>query len=303
MGKTINMWNQENMDMKTLINKLYSSRVFFIKALVLLITACSDGSSGIQLPGYIEGKYIYIASAYPGLLQTLKVNAGDKVVANQFLFSLNPHPEEDELHESQARIEQAKAELQKQQANYTLQKSIYDRKKGLFNRKVISTEEFDSVTNQLQQTDSGLLSAQANILALTEQTKKIEWIIKQKTLAAPTDGTVFDVYYREGETIPGSSPVLALLPANEVKAIFYCPEEYLGKIKLNQPVSLSCDNCSGPIKAKISYISPQAEFTPPVLYSNEGRSKLSYRIEAQPLLPTNTLTLHPGQPITVRLKG
>lgn len=273
---------------------------FAISILLLIIAACNNNS--VEFPGYVEGQYIYISSPYSGLLYTLNVRSGDVVSKNQALYSLDPYPEQDELLEAQARTDQAKAEEKKMLANYNFQKSIYDRKKGLFKKKVISQEEFDSATSQFQQADSGWLAAQSNIQALSQRQKKIVWVMKQKKPISPSAGIIFDVFYKKGENVPNNSPVLALLPSNAIKIIFYCPEMMLGQIKLNQVISVDCDICSGPIDAKITYISTQAEFTPPVLYSKEVRSKLSYRIEALPL-STEAIVLHPGEPITVRLKA
>jgi HlyD family secretion protein len=48
----------------------------------------------------------------------------------------------------------------------------------------------------------------------------------------------------------------------------------------------------------ISYISPDAEYTPPVIYSREMRAKLVYLVEAKPRQPA---ALRPGQPVDVTL--
>jgi len=95
--------------------------------------------------------------------------------------------------------------------------------------------------------------------------------------------------------------VASLLPPGNVKARFYVPETSLGSITLGQDVQLRCDGCPGPVAAKISFVSQQAEYTPPVLYSKESRSKLVFLIEAR-TSPEDAARLHPGQPIDVTLK-
>ena len=59
-----------------------------------------------------------------------------------------------------------------------------------------------------------------------------------------------------------------------------------------------CDRCPPDFAATVSFISPQAEFTPPVIYSREERSKLVFLIEA---LPNKPEALRVGQPIDVAL--
>ena len=61
---------------------------------------------------------------------------------------------------------------------------------------------------------------------------------------------------------------------------------------------IRCDGCAAPIDAKITYVSSQAEYTPPVLYSKESRSKLVFLIEARPA-PADGAKLRPGQPVDV----
>ena len=66
-------------------------------------------------------------------------------------------------------------------------------------------------------------------------------------------------------------------------------------------MAVRCDGCGAAIDATLSYVSDQAEFTPPVIYSNETRSKLVFMVEARPA-PADAMRLHPGQPVSVVLK-
>jgi HlyD family secretion protein len=85
-----------------------------------------------------------------------------------------------------------------------------------------------------------------------------------------------------------------------VKVRFFVPETKLGGIKVGQKVSLACDGCGNPIDAAVSFIAPQAEFTPPVIYSKDNRAKLVFLVEAKPAAQDAT-RLHPGQPVDVTL--
>jgi HlyD family secretion protein len=78
------------------------------------------------------------------------------------------------------------------------------------------------------------------------------------------------------------------------------PETVLGRLKVNQAVTLSCDGCQPNVAAHISYISTESEYNPPIIYSNQSRAKLVYMIEARPA-PADAPKLHPGQPLEVRL--
>jgi HlyD family secretion protein len=72
----------------------------------------------------------------------------------------------------------------------------------------------------------------------------------------------------------------------------------VGQLRVGQPVSVSCDGCGAPIPATLSFLSPSAEFTPPVIYSKDSRAKLVFMVEARPSL-VDAPRLKPGQPVTV----
>lgn len=91
-----------------------------------------------------------------------------------------------------------------------------------------------------------------------------------------------------------------MLPPQNIKVRFFVGESVLGALKLGAPVSVRCDGCAAPIPAMIAFISPQAEYTPPVIYSRETRTKLVYLIEARST-PDDAVKLHPGQPVEVTL--
>jgi len=80
--------------------------------------------------------------------------------------------------------------------------------------------------------------------------------------------------------------------------VFDQDESFLGvDLALGQAVDVTCDGCSPPLPARLSFISTQAEYTPPVIFSKEERAKLVFRIEAR-LMDGRTLPV--GLPVDVR---
>ena len=103
----------------------------------------------------------------------------------------------------------------------------------------------------------------------------------------------------QGEWVPAGRPVVSLLPPGNLKARFYVPEEVLGTIRIDQEVQIACDGCEAPVAATIAFVSTQAEYTPPVLYGKESRTKLVFLVEAR-IAPAEAAKLHPGQPVDIR---
>ena len=89
-----------------------------------------------------------------------------------------------------------------------------------------------------------------------------------------------------------------MLPPENLKIRFFAPETLVPAIKYGETVAVSCDGCAAGLKAKVTFISGSAEYTPPVIYSLDERAKLVYLIEAHPLDPDK---FRVGQPITVTL--
>jgi HlyD family secretion protein len=144
-------------------------------------------------------------------------------------------------------------------------------------------------------------AAEAEAAAARAAVKQADWRLRQKTVAATVGGTVTDTLFVRGEWVPAGSPVVTLLPPANVKVRFFVPEPRLGAVKLGQKVSLACDGCGAPVAAAVTFIAPQAEFTPPVIYSKESRAKLVFLVEARPQ-PADAAKLHPGQPVDVTLQ-
>jgi len=107
-----------------------------------------------------------------------------------------------------------------------------------------------------------------------------------------------DTFFVEGEWVPAGRPVVSILPPGNVKARFYVPETVLASLQPGKALEIRCDGCPAPLAAKVSFVSTQAEYTPPVLYSKESRTKLLFLVEAR----LEGASLRPGQPVDVRLK-
>ncbi|MBI4755354.1 MAG: HlyD family efflux transporter periplasmic adaptor subunit [Betaproteobacteria bacterium] len=163
--------------------------------------------------------------------------------------------------------------------------------------------------------DAEIRAARADAQAASQAMEQARWRLGQKSVAAPAldDGgaegkgaapgaLVADTFYNRGEWVPAGSPVVSLLPPGNIKLRFFVPEGALGSLRTGQSVTASCDGCGASIPATIRYISPQAEYSPPVIYSKESRAKLVFLVEAKPK-PEDASRLKPGQPVDVALSA
>lgn len=253
------------------------------------------------IPGYIDGKFIYISSNYNGTLRRLYVVRGDEVQANQDLFVLDPLPESTDLDVARANMEQSNHQIIKNQSNLRYQFAQMQRKQALYQKNQISKDEFEIANSSYLQALADKQASEALLNARKAELEKANWVIGQKIVKSPAPSIVYDTYYSEGELVNVGIPVVALLSPEKVRVVFFVSENLLSKMKFNDKIEIISDNYKNPIKAAISFISSNAEFTPPVIYSQEERSRLVYRIEAIPQVKNILQPLHPGQPVSVVL--
>ena len=144
-------------------------------------------------------------------------------------------------------------------------------------------------------------AAQAAVAQARAGRDAAAWQLSQRTLSAPSAGTVFDILRTEGEIAGPQAPVLSFLPDGAVKLRLYMPEAAVSKVRPGTELTVHCDGCADGEGATVTYVSDAPEFTPPVIYSLENRQKLVYLVEARP--DTGATRLKPGQIVDVVLPG
>ncbi len=252
----------------------------------IALAGCSPGPANLY-QGYIEGEYVYVASPLGGALTNLAVARGDEITGGRLLFEL-------ERGSEAAALAEAKKNLSRAQANLVLSEAAFTRRVQLRkDQGVISAEELDQARAQRD-------ADQAQVEAQTAALDKAQWSFDQKQQFAPTNALVHDTLYRQGEWVAAGNPVVELLPPTNIKVRFFVPQASLPKIKPGENASVTFDGGLHAYPATINYISTEAEFTPPVIYSRENRAKLVYMIEAK-FPPADAADLRPGQPVDVRV--
>lgn len=302
------------------------------------LAACGQSDPKV-LQGYVEGEYVRVAAPFAGTLVELQTERGKQVDAGGPLFVLESENEdaakkeaEENLRKAQAQAENlrkgprateiATQRAQLTQAEVTAEYSDREWKrqlelvqKGFVSHSVADAarttrdRDRDKVTelkNTLATLEAGnrpdeIRAAEADAAAARQSLAQADWKLRQKTVASTVAGVVNDTLFVRGEWVPAGAPVVSLLPPTNVKARFFVPETGLGAVKLGQAVKLACDGCGAPIEAHVTFIAPQAEYTPPVIYSKDSRAKLVFLVEARPS-PADAVKLHPGQPVEVSLQ-
>jgi HlyD family secretion protein len=264
-------------------------------ALFLLLAACGRNGDHVWL-GYAEGDNAFISAPQAGWLARLAVERGDHVKPGQLLFTLDDTREAAARDQAAAAIPQIEAQIAQAKANLDLTGKTLARQQGL-------ARAHAGVPTALDQAQASYRQAAATLAQLQAQEKQAQatlagaqYTLAQRDIVSYVEGPVQDVYFREGEYVPPSTPVLSVLPPKNIYVRFFVPEPQFAHVHLGEKVRIACDGCK-PLTATITFIAQQEEFTPPVIFSVGNREKLVFKLEAR---APGGLPLHPGQPVEVR---
>lgn len=305
-----------------------------------LSAGCTDGGSQV-LQGYVEGEFVLVASPHAGTLARLAVARGDTVLRGEPLFAIEDSIERAAADETQARVQAAQARIEnlraarrvaeidalKQQAaaaaaSLALSEETLRQQRRLHAQGFVADSSLDAARSvhdrdaaqlaqaqaQVRNAESSIgrepeiAAARAELEAARAAYGQAATRVEEKAPVAPSDARVADTYFRVGESVPGGAPVVSLLPTQGVKLRFFVPQAQVGALQVGDAVRAHCDGCEGPIDARIVFVAPRAEFTPPVIYGEHARQKLVFLVEARPSPPA-AARLHPGQPVDVELVG
>jgi HlyD family secretion protein len=310
-----------------------------VGVMLFVVAAGCSGSNGASYQGYVEGEFVYLASSQPGRLEHLAVTRGQQVDQGTPLFTLEAIEEKAAQHQAQQQLAAAEAQLadletgkrapevavvqaQLAQAQAAAQKSALQRERDEVQYRAggISREQLEATLAQARSDAAHVNELESQLAVarlpgraqqLKAQSRQVQaaravldqadWKVGEKSIAAPKAGLVYDTLYREGEWVAVGNPVVQMLPPQNIKVRFFVPEKVLGDLAVGRKVSLHCDGCTADVAAAVTYVSSAADYTPPVIYSNETRGKLVYMVEAHPA-PQDAAKLHPGQPLEVRLQ-
>lgn len=309
--------------------------VIILAVLGLTSTGCQNKTQE-SCQGYIEGDFVNIASSQSGRVDKIFVKKGERVAKDALLFTLESDAEIAAVNQAKSELQNMTATFENMQKgsrkeelsvieaklsqaliNAKNMQTQFERNKELYKANAISQTEFDNsmsaakssaaLVEELQNsikvsklpTREDLIKAQQARVKQSEYAlKQAAWKVDEKTMKAPKESLVFDVLYREGEFAGAGGVVVRLLPPSNVKIRFFAPLQTAQKLKLNQKIFFSVNQKEKPLTATTTYISAEAEYTPPLIYSAESKNRLVFMVEAAPDAQSSG-SLRPGQPVKV----
>ena len=217
--------------------------------------------------GYAEADYVKVGPEGEGRLTRLSVERGQQVAAGAPLFDQDDTAEVAALAQARSAEDQARAQLR--------------------------DLEQPAKPEEIAAARANLADATATLVRIRRDLD-----LAQRHGVSPADAVVADVLARPGETLAAGGTAISLLPPGNIFVRFFVAEKALAGIHLGARVRLACDSCDPNLYGVVSFISPAAEYTPPVIYSDESREKLVTMIEARPP-KAQAININPGELVQV----
>jgi HlyD family secretion protein len=299
------------------MNTLITAGAFFL-LLLLNACGNSNDENTIEAQGTIEATNILVSSKVTGeILQILK-DEGEQILQGDTVMIIDKEIYELRLAEATAVMEGAKAKYQllktgarkedinqgeellnQASINLELAKKDYDRMGNLYASKTITQKQYDNAKARYELAQAQLESAKENLKKLSnyarpEELKQAEAnlnraianvnIIKKSIrdcyVISPLGGFIVKKFIEEGELTATMSSLFQVSDLSKIEMTIYISETELAKVKLNQTAKVTTDTYPDKkYSGHVSYISPEAEFTPKNIQTKEERTKLVFAVK------------------------
>lgn len=292
--------------------------------------------SGLTLHGNVDVRQVVLAFRVPGRIETIAVEEGDRVSANDRVGTLEKADYSDQVALARAKvnasvatlamledgsrpedIEQAEASVAQAEAALELARTVRDRQAALAQRDIASHQaheaaqaSFDEAAAALRQAEATLAlalegprsgnitQARAGLAADRAALRIAERRLADTELRAPSDGVILTRVREPGSIIGAGEPILTLALTSPVWVRTYVSERDLGQIAPGMAAEIRTDS-GGRYRGQIGFISPVAEFTPKSVETEELRTSLVYRLRV--IVEATDDGLRQGMPVTVFL--
>jgi HlyD family secretion protein len=246
--------------------------------------------------GRIESVQVDVAAKYGGRIKEILAREGDLVEEGQVLVKMDTSELEAELAKDKAKhaeSEQAaaevKTEITKDESQLKLADLEFQRSKSLFEKKFVAREEYDryrtrldTAKSSLDGTKAKLNTANQSINAAAAQVKRTEATLADTILKSPVKGRVLYRLAEPAEVVPLGGKILTLINLSDVYMEMYLPAQEAARVRIGADARIVLDaRPEYAAQAKVSYVSPEAQFTPKQVETRSERDKLMFRIKLQ----------------------
>jgi HlyD family secretion protein len=297
-----------------------------------------NNKNSIDATGTIESVNVVLSSKTSGEIKELKINEGDRVKQGDTIIIVDTETLRLQLRQQESGAEMSRAQLDllrngarkedillaesslnQARVNYEQAKSDLERLRKLYQTLTITKKQYDDAVSHYDIMNNQLSSAKENYSKMKnysrpEDIKQAEAKLNQSLASAdlikknindsyvvsPLNGIIVKKYFEVGEMVSPMSSLVKISDLTNVELYIYVTELELGKIKLGQKAEVTVDAFKDKkFNGKVTYISPEAEFTPKNIQTKDERTKLVFAVKIE--LPNPDFELKSGMPADARI--
>lgn len=244
--------------------------------------------------GRIEAKLVDIAAKDALRVKAIHADEGDLVKPGEVLVEMDTSTLEAQLAEAkltvattEEKVAIARATIAKTKAQIELAKVEVKRTTALVAERAGSQRELDVRKTALQTTTAGLQEDEAKLRTIEQEVKvaeanvaTIQTRIEDATLKSPVNGRVLYRLAEVGEVLAAGGKALTLVNLNDVYMEIFLPSEQAARLKIGAEARLTVDYAPGrAVAGYVSFVSPEAQFTPKQVETRSEREKLMFRVK------------------------
>ncbi|HWL08517.1 MAG TPA: HlyD family efflux transporter periplasmic adaptor subunit [Planctomicrobium sp.] len=246
--------------------------------------------------GRVEAKLVDIAAREPLRVRKILVKEGSLVSRGEVLVEMDTSTLEAELAEAKAsiasdqeRVAASNSTVIRSKSELNLAQVEFDRYKKLLDSNAGTQQEYDRREANLQvkkaavaEDEAKLRTAQQEVEVSQAQAAKIQTRISDATLKSPVRGRVLYRLAEEGEVLGAGGKALTLVNLEDVYMEIFLPAEVASRLKIGSDARITVDHAPGRAAAgSVSFVSPEAQFTPKQVETKSERDKLMFRVKLQ----------------------
>ena len=298
----------------------------------------NNNKNSIEATGTIESVNVVLSSKTSGEIKELKIQEGEKVKQGDTVMVIDTRTLQLQLKQQESGSEMSRSQLdllrngarkedismvesslKQAQSNYDQAKNDLERLQKLYQTQTITKKQYDDAVTRFNLMNDQLSSAKENYHKIRnftrpEELKQAEAKLNQSIASAdlikknindsyivsPLNGIVVKKYFEVGESVSPMSSLVKISDLTNVELYIYVTEIELGKVKLGQKAEVSVDAFKDKkFEGKVTYISPEAEFTPKNIQTKDERTKLVFAVKIE--LPNPDFELKSGMPADAKI--
>lgn len=243
--------------------------------------------------GRIEADQVDISAKAAGRVRDVLVQEGDLVAAGQVLARMNTTELQAQrakyvadLTTQQALMLEAKATVAQREAELTLKQATLRRALALVDKGAVSQQTRDQAQSERDSGRAVLEAAQKSVSARERSVEAAQALvdltdaqIADATLAAPVRGRILYRLANPGEVVGAGGKVLTLVNLSEIYMEIFLPSAQAMRVPIGSQARIQFDGADFAIPARVSFVSPEAQFTPKQVETRSERDKLVFRVK------------------------